>query len=200
MRRQNVPAINTAAIGIAALFCCFHIILNNVAHAGAEAQSDWSAGVAWGQGASRWVLERGVRKLRPDTYRLTITKHDLTTILTSDRLAVTVDLDTSIYHWDDPFRNRAITMFTLVPMLRVQTQWQRLTPFIGIGIGVAVLDSKDWMDRELGSHIMFEDKPELGFRYRYHQLTVGISHFSNADLASINHGANIYQLGYQYRW
>lgn len=189
-----------AAIFCAAALCFGYTLSTNIALADAETRSNWSVGMAWGQSSSRWELDSGIRKMRPDTFRFTLTKHAIYSYQLAAPWELNVDLDTSIYHWDDPFRNRAITTFTLVPMLRVQTQWQHLTPFVGIGIGVAVLDSKDWMDRELGSHIMFEDKLELGFRYRYHQLTVGISHFSNANLARINHGANIYQLGYQYRW
>lgn len=60
--------------------------------------------------------------MRPDTFRFTLTKHAIDSYQLAAPWELNVDLDTSIYHWDDPFRNRAITTFTLVPMLRVQTQ------------------------------------------------------------------------------
>lgn len=192
--------LGPTAIFIAAqLFAC-----NNPGYAETFTEfgvkSRWSAGIAWGQGSSRWELDEGLRKLRPNTFRITVSYHDWVRRNVADNWVAVLDVDNSVYHWNDTFRQRDITVVTLVPMLRIHTHWKHMQPFVGFGIGLAVLDSDNWMDREMGSHLMFEDKLEVGFRYQSHQFTLGLSHFSNADLADINHGANIYQLGYQYRW
>lgn len=87
-------------------------------------------------------------------------------------------------------------MASVVPMFRHYWQVNNLEIFAGLGIGIAALDSDKWMDRQLGSQLQFEDKFEVGLRFQNHQLSFNLSHFSNADLADINHGVNVYQLGY----
>ena len=110
--------------------------------------------------------------------------------------AYQLDLDASIFHWEDPWLQRHISVVSLVPMFRSYWDFEPISFFVGLGIGIAALDREIWMDRELGSHLQFEDKAEVGVRYKSHQIAIGISHFSNANLADINHGVNVVQLSY----
>lgn len=156
----------------------------------------WAFQLAWGQSQSRWELEDNINKLRPDSWRISITQTNLNKFEIVPGLAFQLDLDASIFHWEDPWLQRHISVVSLVPMFRSYWDFEPISFFVGLGIGIAALDREIWMDRELGSHLQFEDKAEVGVRYKSHQIAIGISHFSNANLADINHGVNVVQLSY----
>ncbi|MDM7861652.1 acyloxyacyl hydrolase [Alteromonas sp. ASW11-36] len=155
-------------------------------------------GLAWGEAASRWELDRGINKLHPDSWRFTLGKPQLYQWPLTDEWRIELDLEANLYHWDDPFRDRSISVISAVPLFKAITSSEDLDYYLGLGIGVAAMDSDIWMDRQLGSHLQFEDRVELGLRYYRHQFSLGLSHFSNADIADINHGVNVYQIGYSY--
>jgi hypothetical protein len=53
------------------------------------------------------------------------------------------------------------------------------------------------MDRKLGSRLLFEDKFEVGaVLFNLHRVSFSVNHYSNANLADINHGANVLYLNY----
>lgn len=177
----------------------FTLLLQITGNANAQStlkdEPSFALQVAWGESRSRWELRRGLRKIRPDSWRLSVIKPKLTTFDVFT-IPLQLDLDVSVYHWNDPWRRRNISVASVVPMFRHYWQVNNLEIFAGLGIGIAALDSDKWMDRQLGSQLQFEDKFEVGLRFQNHQLSFNLSHFSNADLADINHGVNVYQLGY----
>lgn len=184
-------------LSIGALLCS--LLLSPITQANAP-KSQWLTGVSWGEAASRWELQGGERKLRPDSFRFTVGKSNLWTAYQSSDWIIALDVEGNLYHWDDPWRQRDISAASLLPIFRAKTPFYNGAFFVGLGIGAAVLDSDEWMDRELGSHLQFEDRIEIGLRYSQHQVALGLSHFSNANLADINHGVNVYHVSYSYYW
>jgi hypothetical protein len=182
------------------LVSAFLFVPTQLTHA-SETSAKWQVGAAWGKGLSRWTLINNEVRMRPETWRITIARTDIYEWALSDKWDLLLDVDASVHHWNDPWRDSTVSVVSAVPMWRFEYDLQNnVRPFIRLGIGVAVLDDKDWMDREMGAHIMFEDKLEIGASWQSHQVALGISHFSNANLASINHGANVHYVSYAYRW
>lgn len=56
------------------------------------------------------------------------------------------------------------------------------------------------MDRKLGSWLLFENRLKIGtVLFDSHQVYFILNHYSNADIADIadiNHGANVFYLNY----
>lgn len=184
-------------------FVLFSVLLLSAVHtsAKAEASKDWQVNGAWGKGLSRYELNfKTNTRMRPDVFRLTLAKLSLYQWEIASNTNLYLDLDGSVHHLNDARKRRDISVISLVPMWRIEVEFDSFTPFLRAGIGAAVFDTQEWMDRKLGSHLLFEDKAELGIRIDNHQFSIGISHFSNANFADINHGANVHFVSYGYSW
>lgn len=102
-------------------------------------------------------------------------------------------------YWHSTHRSgRDAVQLGLTPMF----QWwlgERL--YLEAGIGAAVFSSNRVGDRRLGSALLFAD--HLGVGYQLNdavRISLRASHFSNAGLASPNHGVNVFELGLTARW
>ena len=192
---------NTVSVSFILLVCAVTTACLLANKAQAAEWGNWQISGAWGKGLSRYELNFAENtRMRPEAFRFSIAQADILSWQLSSNTSLYLDLDASVFHLNDPRRKRHITALSLVPMWRIEYPFETFTPFLRLGIGVAVLDSTEWMDRKMGSHLHFEDRIELGIRIAKHQVAKGISHFSNANLADINHGANVYYIGYAYRW
>ena len=179
----------------ALIFCAFS---SSLVHADDHQQTlthNYAVQLAWGQSRSRWELNGGVENMKPDSWRISVIKPQ---VLQFEVFSVPLqlDVDFSVYHWNDPWLQRHMSAVSAIPMFRYFRPVGEFEIFAGLGIGFAVLDREQWMDRQLGSRLQFEDKLELGLRYQQHQVAMNISHISNANLADVNHGVNVYQVSY----
>ncbi|QBY03744.1 acyloxyacyl hydrolase [Thalassotalea sp. HSM 43] len=126
----------------------------------------------------------------------------------SNDFSLTVDLEASVNQWRDNSKRYgsfadqwyddiyglSVTPVIKLPLYQFDDRW--LLQF-GFGIGVSYQNDDNWGYAKLGSRWMFEDKVQLNLLYQQdHQLTLFWQHYSNANLASDNQGADIYGLAY----
>lgn len=156
--------------------------------------------LSWGEGSSRWSFRVG-GELKPDAYRIayihpTNWKWDF-----ASGHILQVELEFGIHRWEDPFLDKAKNGILVNPMWRYYIPVFKQELYFGAGIGLAYTSSDRWMDRQLGSRLLFEDKFEIGMTlFKRHRLSFSINHYSNAQLADINHGANVHYLNYAYKF
>ena len=84
------------------------------------------------------------------------------------------------------------------PVLRYQWQAQRwCAPFVEASVGVAWLSSRHWgATHDMGSQLLFADRVGAGCRFGHNELSLDLRHYSNADLAKPNDGAELLLLRY----
>jgi hypothetical protein len=152
-----------------------------------------------GQGSSRWSFKDG--ELTPAAYRIAyIHPTDWEWSFASDH-TLRVELELAAHHWRDPFLEKSKTGVIVNPMWRYYIPVMDQELYFGIGIGLAYTNDDKWMDRQLGSRLLFEDKFEFGVKlFKRHRISVSINHYSNAKLADINHGANVQYINYAYQF
>ncbi|WP_169726077.1 acyloxyacyl hydrolase [Aestuariibacter salexigens] len=155
--------------------------------------------LAWGEGSSRWTL-LGDREMTPDAYRLSYISPQLISWRVATSHRIDLDAEFSAHHWNDPWRDKHVSGVSIVPMFRWHLELSEISLYAGLGIGIMFIDDDQWMDRLLGSHSQFEDKFELGLQAGRHRLAATLSHYSNANLADINHGVNVYYVSYTLMW
>ena len=79
------------------------------------------------------------------------------------------------------------------------TGWSACEPFAGLNLGLSYVDEKDFLGRELGSHILIFSRGDLGLRFGdnfRHSLSVQLTHYSNARTNKKNDGLNNVGLAY----
>ncbi len=90
---------------------------------------------------------------------------------------------------------------SITPMLRYQWNGFGLHWFVEGGVGATYVNGEIWTDRHLGSRWMFEDKIALGLAIdKHNEIALSAVHYSNADLADINDGADVFSISYSYIW
>ncbi len=157
--------------------------------------------VSYGEGASRWSFPVG-GELTPEAFRIGyIHPTELSWNFATDH-TLRLELEFAAHHWKDTFRNqRSKTGVIFNPMWRYYIPVFEQELYFGIGIGLAYTNSDIWMDRQLGSRLLFEDKFEVGVKiFKRHRLSFSVNHYSNAKLANINHGANVHYINYAYQF
>ena len=70
--------------------------------------------------------------------------------------------------------------------------------FIEAGIGAALFLNTHYEDRRLGSSFQFEDRLAAGMRVGNGELSMSLTHYSNADIRMPNHGLDILAFGYRH--
>jgi hypothetical protein len=152
--------------------------------------------LSWGQGSSRYMF-KGDKEITPDAFRLTYIHPTNIHWKTIGNQHLSLELEFGAHHWKDPLLNNAKNGLVFNPMWRYFIPVIEQTLFFGIGIGLAYSNSDQWMDRKLGSRLLFEDKFEVGaVLFNVHRVSFSVNHYSNANLADINHGANVLYLNY----
>nr|WP_297348340.1 acyloxyacyl hydrolase [uncultured Glaciecola sp.] len=155
--------------------------------------------LSWGEGASRYSFKVGGEKT-PDAIRLAyIHPTDWEWEFAADH-KLRLEFEFGVHHWKDSFLNKAKNGVVFNPMWRYYIPSLNQELYLGVGIGLAYTSSDRWLDRQLGARLLFEDKFEVGIKLlERHRLSFSINHYSNAQLADINHGANIYYFNYAYQ-
>ncbi len=155
--------------------------------------------VSVGEANSRFSFP-GQGELSSDTYRLgLIYKTDFAWQLFRNQ-TLKLELETGLHRWEDVFRENNKTGAYITPMWRYYFEYENFQPYVAIGIGLSYTNDGLFMDRELGSRFLFEDRFEAGFKiFEDHRISFSVNHYSNADLADINHGVNLYYVNYAYR-
>jgi lipid A 3-O-deacylase len=70
-------------------------------------------------------------------------------------------------------------------------------PYVEAGIGVALFDSTEMEDNDLGSSFQFEDRLGLGVRFANQEVGIRAIHYSNAGIKQPNDGIETYNLHYR---
>lgn len=154
---------------------------------------------SWGEGSSRWsFIETG--ESTPDAVRIGyIHTSDWQWSFVDDH-SLKVELEVGAHHWKDAVLNESKSGVFLNPMWRYYIPLFDQELYFGAGIGLAYTNDDEWMDRELGSRFLFEDKFEIGMKLaERHRISFSINHYSNANIADVNHGANVYYFNYAFR-
>lgn len=152
-----------------------------------------------GEAKSRYFFpDRG--ELTSDTFRLgLIHTTDYAWKFFSNQ-TLKLELEAGVHRWQDVFLKDDKTGAYVNPMWRYYLELGNFQPYLGFGIGISYTDDDRFMDRKLGSRLLFEDRFEAGvIFYDSHRLSFSVNHYSNANLADINHGVNIYYINYAYR-
>lgn len=74
--------------------------------------------------------------------------------------------------------------------------------YLEFGVGVAYIDRKLLAERDLSSHLQFEDRIGIGLRFGRglkHGINLRALHYSNAGLAKPNDGIDIILLSYAFQ-
>lgn len=151
---------------------------------------------SWGEGSSRYKFKVN-GEITPDAMRIAyIHPTDWQWRFENDH-KLSVEIELGGYHWKDPVLKDSKNGVVLQPMWRYFIPLYGDQLYFGIGVGLAYTDSDKWMDRKLGSRFLFEDKFEIGIKFtERHRFSFSLNHYSNANIADINHGANVYYFNY----
>lgn len=147
--------------------------------------------LSWGQGSSRYMF-KGNKEITPDAFRIAYI-HPTHIQWQSIKL----ELEFGAHHWKDPLLKERKNGVVFNPMWRYYLPISDQSLYFGFGIGLAYTNRDQWMDRKLGSRLLFEDRFEVGaVLFDVHRVSFSLNHYSNANLADINHGANVFYLNY----
>ena len=104
----------------------------------------------------------------------------------------------------EPGSHRKLNAIAAAGSLRLQSAhpWnETIWPFIDLVFGLSYLTEKEIGGRQLGSHVLFEDRLGFGARFgslQQFELGYRAIHFSNAYLANPNHGINLHMIIFSY--
>lgn len=180
-------------------FCllCAHLKAEQADNSGFDLFSgEFSLSV--GEGKSRWYFrDRG--ELKSQAYRFAYimpTKYKWTFNQTHD---LKLELEMGVHHWRDPWLENTKNGAFFTPMWRYYIPAFSHSLYFGLGIGLAYTNDDVLIDRELGSRFLFEDKFEAGIVIaQKHRISLSVNHYSNANIADINHGVNYYFVNYAF--
>lgn len=152
--------------------------------------------ISWGQGSSRYMF-KGDKEITPDAFRIAYIYPTKFNWQFENGHQLKLDLEAGAHHWKDPLLNKAKNGFMINPMWRYYLPIFEQPFYVGFGIGLTYTNDDKWMDRKLGSRLLFEDRIEIGaVLFNSHRLSFSLNHYSNANIAGINHGANVFYLNY----
>lgn len=97
--------------------------------------------------------------------------------------------------------NDKLTALTLSPVFQWRIAGQQRPLYLEAGIGIAALDDNSIGDRKLSIHFQFEDRIGLSWNYDTDsdaRITLGYSHYSQADIDRPNDGLDFVSLAWNY--
>jgi lipid A 3-O-deacylase len=140
---------------------------------------------------------KGDKEITPDAFRLAYIYPTDYQWHFNDNQKIALELEVGLHHWKDPLLDKSKNGVMVNPMWRYFISHGDHAVFIGLGIGLAYTNDKFWMDRQLGSRWLFEDRLEVGtVIFSKHRISFSLNHYSNANITDINHGANVHYLNY----
>ena len=115
---------------------------------------------------------------------------------------ITGSTDAFINHWNSKSwsRREGQSLIGVVPLLRYRFSDGRSPWFVEGGVGLSVLDSRiQGPDKSIGSSFNFYDALAAGFNFgsdRRHEVSLRVTHLSNAGIKKPNPGENFIRLRY----
>lgn len=120
---------------------------------------------------------------------------------------LTADTEAFISHWNARAaegRREGYTLLGLQPLLRYRFAQGRSPWFAEAGIGISVLDSRyDTPAKQQSTRFNFYDTIAVGRNFggnNRHELSLRLTHISNADIKRPNPGEEFLALRYAYRF
>ncbi|MFC4699684.1 acyloxyacyl hydrolase [Glaciecola siphonariae] len=157
--------------------------------------------LGYGEGESRWFFPNRGGQLKTESIRLTYIHDTGYQWNFFETHALKLELEAGMHYWRDPFLEDDKYGAILTPMWRYYVPIYDHALYLGGGIGITYNSDDELIDRKLGSRLLFEDRLELGLiLFKKHRLSVSVNHYSNANIADINHGVNYYFVNYGYRF
>lgn len=118
--------------------------------------------------------------------------------------AVYIEASTNIWRYGQPASYQTNIALAVSPVLKKQfANWYDKPVFWEFGIGVSVLDKREFAGKNLGSHFQFEDRLGLliGLDDKSQStLALRYMHYSNAGLSSRNPGMDFLNIAYSWRF
>jgi len=117
----------------------------------------------------------------------------------SPQYALTLYIEPSIAYWHtdthQPDKNKTLWAAALSPVLELRADYfdhKDRYLFVELGAGGAYLSKTSFDDRDLGSHLQFEDRGGLGFQFN-ESFRAGyrMIHYSNAGFNDSNAGFTV---------
>ena len=127
-----------------------------------------------------------------DIYRLGIKKDFSSKWFESNFGYFSGYFELSYNHWKH--NNDDINTVTLSPVFVYcfGSESNTIRPYIEVGIGVAYLDEYHIADRDLSTHLQFEDRIGVGAKIGFFDLNFRYMHYSNASITDPNDGIDIW--------
>ncbi|MDX5373666.1 MAG: acyloxyacyl hydrolase [Pseudomonadaceae bacterium] len=117
----------------------------------------------------------------------------------SDTGRLTGYWDAGYTYWDgDETSSNHSLSFS--PVFVYEFAGETVRPYIEAGIGVALFESTELEDNDLGSSFQFEDRIGAGLRFSGQEIGIRAIHYSNAGIKNPNDGAETYTLHYRTRF
>lgn len=117
---------------------------------------------------------------------------------------VYIEASTNVWRYGQPASYQTNIALAVSPVLKKQfTNWYGKPVFWEFGIGVSVLDKREFAGKNLGSHFQFEDRLGLvmGLDDKSQStLALRYMHYSNAGLSSRNPGMDFLNVAYSWRF
>ncbi|MFT6268771.1 MAG: hypothetical protein ACJAVV_001586 [Alphaproteobacteria bacterium] len=154
--------------------------------------------ISVGEGKSRWYF-KDEGELPSQAYRIGYIHPTDYEWQFKNTTYIKLELEAGIYHWSDTWLDKDKYGVYINPMWRYYVPIWSQKVYFGAGIGLSYTNDDHLIDRELGSRILFEDKFEAGLVIaNKHRISISVNHYSNANLADVNHGVNFYYFNYAY--
>lgn len=115
-----------------------------------------------------------------------------------------LEASTNFWQYDQPSRYQSNVALALSPVLKKQfASWYGKPVLWEFGIGVTMLNKREFAGKDLGSYFQFEDRLglliELDPQHRK-MLAIRYMHYSNAGLSSRNPGMDFLNIAYSWRF
>lgn len=154
--------------------------------------------ISVGEAKSRYFF-RGRGEISADGFRIAYIHHTPYKWNFSNQSFLRLELELGAHHWRDPWLDNNKSGVVVNPMWRYYYPIFKHQIYVGAGVGLAYTNDDTLLDRKLGARLLFEDKFEAGAIIAdKHRISISINHYSNANLADINHGVNYTFLNYAY--
>ncbi|MDX1536956.1 acyloxyacyl hydrolase [Arsukibacterium sp.] len=109
-------------------------------------------------------------------------------------------IEAALNHWQNSNNTSDnITAFTISPVLSWLVAGTKRPLFVEVGIGGSFFDTTRLANRHLSTHFQFEDRLSLSWQYSRNSeasITLGYTHYSNADFKLPNDGLDFYWLSW----
>lgn len=110
--------------------------------------------------------------------------------------------DVGFTSWEKGKHDKSTYSISFSPVLLYKfNSSSTITPFLEAGIGLALFNHTKAGSKQLGSHLLFEDRLGIGAEInRRHVIGFRVKHYSNLGFKKPNEGIENYNLYYRYQF